>query len=139
MKLPMRSWSKLLGQLAPNTRRRRRAGKKHRTHHFQSLEQRVLMTVTVIESGTTWYNDTAGSGPVDDFGETTMGSPVQQTFTINNSSASIVDLYGPPSLPDGFSVVGTYPTEVPAEGSATFAVQMNADSVGSLSGDLSFS
>src|SRR6185312_7107545 len=69
-----------------------------------------------------------GSGS-DDFGTTTMGVPVQKTFTIYNSSGNDVGLYGLANeLPAGFSLVDDYfPSDVPPNGSATFTVQMDAD------------
>ena len=142
MKLPMRSWTKLLGQLAPSSRRRRRANKKSRSSRFQSLELRQLLTVTVLDGTTTYYNDPYATGtPSDDFGSTPMGTPVDKTFTIQNTDSTEVTLTaGSLSLPPGFSLVdSSFPSAVPASGSTTFTVQMDATSVGNPSGELSFS
>jgi hypothetical protein len=52
-------------------------------------------------------------------------------FTIANSGAADIALTaGSLTLPAGFSLVGSFPTTVPAGGSTTFTVQMDATSVG---------
>lgn len=64
--------------------------------------------LTVQDGNTTLDN---GSGS-DDFGMTDAGSPVSKTFTIYNSSGSDIGIFGSPTLPQDFSVVGTFPTDV---------------------------
>jgi hypothetical protein len=73
----------------------------------------------------------------DDFGATTQGAPVEKTFTITNTGSSDAALGGL-SLPVGFSLVGVFPTDVPAGGTATFAVALDAAAIGTASGPLSF-
>src|SRR3569623_90657 len=62
-------------------------------------------------------------------------------FYFFKSSGYDISLYGLSNgLPQGFSLVNNYfPSDVPANGSATFIVQMDADSVGNPYGQLAFS
>ncbi|HEX5442421.1 MAG TPA: choice-of-anchor D domain-containing protein, partial [Pirellulales bacterium] len=95
--------------------------------------------LSVLDGMTTLDNDPYGYGTnPDDFGSTPAGTPVDKVLTITNSSASdlsVSNLW----LPEGFSLVGTFPTTVPANGSTTFTVELDASSVSTASGELSFS
>ena len=61
-----------------------------------------------------------------DFGKAAVGSPVAQTFTIANSGngrLSLSNLF----VPDGYTLVGSFPTSVAAGLSATFTVRLDAE------------
>ncbi|MFP6658110.1 MAG: choice-of-anchor D domain-containing protein, partial [Pirellulales bacterium] len=89
--------------------------------------------------------DTTGGGStviVDDeaavnFGATGIGAPAQRTFAISNTGERSLGL-GAITLPDGFSVVGTFPSAVPAGGTAAVTLQMDAAAKGSFGGEVSF-
>jgi hypothetical protein len=61
-----------------------------------------------------------------DFGKAAVGSPVSQTFTIANSGNGRLSLSNL-SLPDGYTLVGSFPTSVAAGLSATFTVRLDAE------------
>ncbi|HWB09894.1 MAG TPA: choice-of-anchor D domain-containing protein [Pirellulales bacterium] len=90
--------------------------------------------LSVLDGGTTIPNGTGN----DSFGTTTVGVPIDKTFVIRNSGTTSVALSNL-SLPGGFSLVGSFPSSVAANNSATFEVQMNAAAPGGVSGLLSFS
>lgn len=92
--------------------------------------------ISVLDGATTVAN---GNGS-DPFGSTLVGVPLQKSFTIANSGTSDIALTaGSLSLPQGFSLQGTWPASVPAGGSATFTVQLDATAAGNSQGMLSFS
>ena len=78
---------------------------------------------------------TDGAGSVD-YGSTPQGTPLSHTFTIRNSSTEILDLYAL-TLPTGFSLQGTYDHTVASGASTTITVQLDAQIVGSYSGEFS--
>jgi hypothetical protein len=81
---------------------------------------------------------TDGTGLVN-FGSTPQNTVITKTFTIKNIGTSDLTLGALSALPNGFSLVGTFPTvNIPAAGSATFSVKLNATSTGTYSGVLSF-
>lgn len=76
-----------------------------------------------------------------DFGSVTQGSAaVVGTFTVRNDGGSTLTL-GTPSLPAGFSLVTSDPLEGTLAPGAfdTFQVQLDTDSAGTKSGQISFS
>ncbi len=81
---------------------------------------------------------TPGTADGTDYGTTTVGTALTRTFTIENTGTAELTL-GAPSLPNGFSIVGTFPTSVAAGSNATFTVRLNATTAGTYSGDISFS
>ncbi|HJT36415.1 MAG TPA: choice-of-anchor D domain-containing protein, partial [Pirellulales bacterium] len=92
--------------------------------------------ISVLDGATTLANGTGS----DSFGTTLVGVPVQKTFTIANSGGSAIAITaGSLQLPSGFSLQGAFPASVPAGGSATFIVQMDATAAGNQQGFLSFS
>ncbi|MGH7139277.1 MAG: choice-of-anchor D domain-containing protein, partial [Pirellulales bacterium] len=94
--------------------------------------------LTVYDGGTAMPNDMYDGGmSSDDFGSTQLGTPIEKVFTISNSSAGDISVSNL-SLPSGFSLVGSFPSDVPANGSATFTVELDATSVSSPNGELSF-
>jgi hypothetical protein len=89
--------------------------------------------LTVLDGSATIPNGTG----TDSFGTTTVGSPVEKSFVIQNSGSSVVALSSL-TLPGGFSLVGSFPTSVAANGSAAFELQLNAASAGTVSGRVAF-
>ncbi|WP_204104002.1 MULTISPECIES: DUF4347 domain-containing protein [Spirulina sp. CCY15215] len=78
-----------------------------------------------------------------DFGATSQGTTLQQTFTINSTGTLPLSLRSL-TLPDGFSLVGGFPNSIAATNdpnapqTQTFTVQLDASSAGTFTGDLSF-
>ncbi|MBM4075597.1 MAG: choice-of-anchor D domain-containing protein, partial [Planctomycetes bacterium] len=73
-----------------------------------------------------------GTGSVS-FGSVPVGSPVSKTFTINNTGSATLTVQTV-TVPAGFTVTTPPASSVPAGGSTTFVVRLNADSVGAKSG-----
>lgn len=79
-----------------------------------------------------------GTGDVN-FGSTTVGTPVNKTFTVQNNGTGNLTLTPPINLPSGFSLVSSFgSTTVPPAGSTTFVVRLDAAAAGTFSGQLSF-
>jgi predicted outer membrane repeat protein len=72
-----------------------------------------------------------------DFGSTTVGTVITKTFTVKNPGNADLNLSNL-QLPTGFSLVGNLPATVAPVSQATFAIQVDASTAGSLSGELSF-
>ena len=98
-----------------------------------AFEKAPAPEIEVSESGSDVPD---GDGSVD-YGATTVGSPVTKTFVISNTGNAVLTVSAP-SLPDGFSLVGTFPSSIAPSGSYTFQVRLDAESVGTFSGTLSF-
>ena len=88
--------------------------------------------IAVSEGGTDIPD---GSGSVD-FGTTTTGTAVTKTFTIRNSGVHDLDL-GSLSLPNGFSLVGSYASSVTPGSSTSLQVRLDAQTSGTFSGEFS--
>ena len=72
------------------------------------------------------------------FGNTPVGTSVNQTFTINNSGTDNLTL-GTLSLPTGFSVVSSFgSTTIEPNKSTTFTVKLDANSAGNYTGTILF-
>lgn len=91
-------------------------------------EIQVLEGTTDIADGTT----TAIA-----IGSTTEGTPVTKAFTIKNTGTADLSLSNL-QLPTGFTLVGTFPTAIAANGEATLQVQLDAAAAGTPSGEISF-
>ncbi len=79
------------------------------------------------------------SGSALSFGNSPVGMPITRTFTIQNVGATNLSLIGPIVVPAGFSVAATFGSAMLVPGaSTTFSVRMDAASVGSLGGQISF-
>jgi LPXTG-site transpeptidase (sortase) family protein len=76
-----------------------------------------------------------GTGSVA-FGSTLLGTPVTRTFTVANSGSFDINLYSL-SLPNGFSVSGSYNSIIPAGSTTDIIVQLDAATPGSYSGQFS--
>jgi hypothetical protein len=87
-------------------------------------------SLQVFVDGTTEIMDSATT-PVD-FGTTEVGKPLTKTFTVENTTASDIDLFGY-TVPEGFSI-STYPIGVAANGKVTFEIQLNTSVAGNPSG-----
>ena len=72
-----------------------------------------------------------------DLGSTLIGSPVAKIFTVRNTGTAMLTL-GIPELPQGFSLIGDFPSQVAAGGVESFQTQLNAAFTGEFSGDLRF-
>lgn len=74
-----------------------------------------------------------------DFGETAVGTPVPQTFTVTNAGTDVLTLGEAIALPAGFSLLESFATTSLAPGaSTTFSIQLDADAEGAFSGEVSF-
>ncbi|EIJ43850.1 hypothetical protein BegalDRAFT_3023 [Beggiatoa alba B18LD] len=74
---------------------------------------------------------------VVDFGTTELGHTITKTFTLKNNGSVPLNLSGL-TLPTGFSLVGTFPSKILAGLSDTFNVRLDATTVASSTGSLSF-
>jgi hypothetical protein len=72
-----------------------------------------------------------------DFGSTVIGTPLTKTITISNGTGVSL-LLSNLNLPDGYSLVGTFPTSVAGGSSETATIQLDAAAVGVFTGTLSF-
>jgi hypothetical protein len=86
------------------------------------------------EAGTTIENGTTVSV---DFGLTSVGVAVSKNFTISNENGTDDLLLNQPNLPEGFRMVGVFPSSVPPGGTATFRIQMDAVTAGNFGGNIS--
>nr|MDZ8039048.1 choice-of-anchor D domain-containing protein [Nostoc sp. CreGUA01] len=79
--------------------------------------------------------DIADGKTTIDFGNTTVGKTLTETFTIQNIGTAALYLSNL-ELPDGFSLVGTLPTSVSANTSSTITVALNTTTPGIYGGTL---
>ncbi|OQX27669.1 MAG: hypothetical protein BWK80_04165 [Desulfobacteraceae bacterium IS3] len=70
-------------------------------------------------------------------GTTTVGVPAAKTFTIRNTGMAYLNL-SDPELPEGFSLVGTFSTDIASGGTDEFQIRLNAAAVGTYSGIFRF-
>ncbi|MDZ8027622.1 MAG: choice-of-anchor D domain-containing protein [Nostoc sp. DedQUE11] len=80
--------------------------------------------------------DIADGKSTIDFGNTTVGKTLSETFTIQNIGTAALNLSNL-ELPDGFSLIGTLPTSVAANASTTITVALNTTTPGTYSGSFS--
>ncbi|MHC5720915.1 MAG: choice-of-anchor D domain-containing protein, partial [Nostoc sp.] len=76
-----------------------------------------------------------GSSTAINFGDTTVGNTLTQTFTIQNIGTAALNLTNL-QLPNGFSLVGTLPTSVAANASTAISVALNTTTPGTYGGTL---
>jgi murein DD-endopeptidase MepM/ murein hydrolase activator NlpD len=89
-----------------------------------------------VSQGST-YVPNGRTTPID-FGTVNPGDPPpQKTFTVSNIGSAPLTLSNL-VLPDGYSLVGSFPSTINAGSSATFTVQMATDTSGSDAGIISF-
>lgn len=81
-------------------------------------------------------DNTPSTGEGTDFGTTTVGTPITNTFTVSNIGAGTLTL-GPAVVPAGFSFSGL-PSSIAAGGSANFNLTLDAAAPGTYSGTFSF-
>jgi hypothetical protein len=90
--------------------------------------------IDVLFDGTTVLRD-GNSTPIE-FGATSVGESITKTFTVKNTGANVLGVTDM-TLPSGFSLVsGNLPTNIQPNGSANFAVQLDATTEGAYSGTL---
>jgi carbon monoxide dehydrogenase subunit G len=93
------------------------------------------MEIVVLDGG---INIPNGTGSVD-FGQTPMGIPLTETFTVSNTGTFTLTLIEPITVPAGFSVASSFGRSSLAAGDATtFAVRLDAAALGTYSGTLEF-
>jgi len=74
-----------------------------------------------------------------EFGSTATGFPISRSFTIYNYGYGVLSLDAASlSIPDGFSLAGSFPTEIAPSSSASFTLQLDATTAGSVGGNVSF-
>ena len=96
-------------------------------------------SVEVLSGSTVLVNEAVQSGNAVNFGGTAQGTPVEQTFTVENTGAAALTLdAGSLSLPDGFSVVTPFAGSVAPGASTTLVVQLDGVNSGQYSGDIQF-
>ncbi len=79
-----------------------------------------------------------GTGSVG-FGATTEGAPVSVAFTVENQGDADLTLSEPIAVPNGFSVQSSFGSTTVAPGASTgFTIQLDATSLGTYTGNLSF-
>jgi hypothetical protein len=79
-----------------------------------------------------------GTGSIN-FGTTTVGMPINKTFTVKNTGTADLTLTEPIAVPAGFSVASSFGSTTLAPGNlTTFTVQLDAIAVGTYSGTLQF-
>lgn len=78
-----------------------------------------------------------GEGQVG-FGTTVVGTPITKTITIRNIGQADL-LVSNLTVPAGFAIISDLPTApIPADGSVTIVIQLEADNLGTMTGELSF-
>ncbi|MEA5471836.1 DUF4347 domain-containing protein [Spirulina sp. 06S082] len=98
------------------------------------------LIIQVLDGNGNLITDDTGSF---DFGTTNKDTAVEFTFKLSNPRTEAVTLSNL-TLPDGFKLVGSFPTTIagtsdpnnPTE--ATFTIQLDATTLGSYQGDISF-
>lgn len=78
-----------------------------------------------------------GSTVALDFGSASVGSSLSKTFTIQNLGTAVLNLETP-GLPEGFSIVGDFPSTVAAGDSASFTLALDTTIAGTYSGTITF-
>ncbi|MEG4106397.1 choice-of-anchor D domain-containing protein, partial [Microcoleus sp. S13_C5] len=97
-----------------------------------SVTTTPLPEIQVLD-GTTDIVD--GTASAIDFGSALIGGTLNKTFTVKNLGTAALNLSNP-TLPNGFSLVGTLPATVAAGASANLQVQVDTTSAGNKTGTL---
>ena len=96
-------------------------------------------TIEVLSGSTVLVNEAVQSGNAVNFGSTAQGTPVEQTFTVENTGAAALTLDPDSlSLPDGFSLVTPFAGSVAPGASTTLVVQLDGVNPGQYAGDIEF-
>ncbi|MBD2561351.1 MULTISPECIES: choice-of-anchor D domain-containing protein [Nostoc] len=99
------------------------------TNNTPTPEIQVLDgTVDIADNSTTAIN----------FGDSIVGSTLTKTFTIKNTGIAALNLSNL-KLPDGFSLVGTFPATLAAKTSTSITVALNTNTPGTYTGNFSLS
>ena len=72
-----------------------------------------------------------------DFGTTSVGKPIRKTFTISNTGLTRL-LLSNPKVPEGFTLIDSFPEKIDAGEIATYTVELNADSAKRATGNIEF-
>ncbi len=88
----------------------------------------------VVSDGATQIANGTGSA---DFGTTTVGTPVEKTFTIRNDGGLNLTLSGA-TLPAGFAIVTPFSSPVAPGATTSLVVRLTATTVGTFGGNISF-
>lgn len=95
----------------------------------------VTPEIDVHDGATTSDTSIANNGSATSIGTTTYGTAITKTYNIANDGNSPLNV-SLTTMPANFSLSGAFPTTIAASSSATFTVQLDADSVGSHSGNI---
>ncbi len=71
------------------------------------------------------------------FGVTDVGSPVVKSLTVKNTGTAVLEL-SKLNIPEGFSLVGTFPKTIAVGGTDSFRIRLDADTDGKFIGTLRF-
>ncbi|OJJ18696.1 hypothetical protein BKI52_24125 [marine bacterium AO1-C] len=77
------------------------------------------------------------TGNTIDFGQTSLGVTISQAFSVQNLGAKDLALDNL-NLPNGFSLVGIFPSVITSGSTASFQLQLDASDEGDIAGILSF-
>jgi uncharacterized repeat protein (TIGR01451 family) len=92
--------------------------------------------IEVFASDGTLILDDSGSY---NFGSTTIKTPLIANFSIKNSGTASLTLDPASlSLPDGFSLLGSFPNAIAPGSESNFQLQLNASAIGAVNGQISF-
>jgi len=78
-----------------------------------------------------------GSTVALDFGSTSVGNTLTKTFSVQNLGTAVLTLEAP-SLPEGFSIVGDFPSTVAAGDSTSLTLALDTAIAGTYSGTVTF-
>lgn len=105
------------------------------TINLQAAATSVKLPDAEISSGGSVIADNTGSSA---FGSTSVGNPILRVFTIKNTGSASLAVFRP-TLPAGFSIVGSFSSQVVAPGaSVNITIQLNATAAGFYSGPIKF-
>ncbi|HEV3343526.1 MAG TPA: choice-of-anchor D domain-containing protein, partial [Pirellulales bacterium] len=100
----------------------------------------VNLSGTVVRSTTPSItlqdgSTTIANGGSDSFGSVTQGNPDSRTYKVTDWGSNTLTV-NTPTLPPGYTTSTTFPLNVTAGNSATFVVNMNTSTLGTVSGQM---
>lgn len=109
-----------------------------------SLLWMLIVTPSLLAQATTEPEISLFDGPINissgstiSFGTTTVGTPLVKTFTISNSGNAVLEVSNL-VLPNGFELVGSFPSVISPTQTAIFQVRLVADAADDFGGLLQF-